>query len=160
MTEKLMKQMQNGELENIDPLGLNSGQALTGIKDDDDEPLEEVNTLVTESMIEEVILDFIVVKDGQTKQSVLDEIYKYDYTQYLKITKGFLDDKGITSLLEPVSMDIEVDNDSDSEDNKEDKSDSYVAENAGCLLALNGRIFSHIMGEFNVYTLLGVLMEE
>ncbi len=94
MTEKLMKQMQNGELENIDPLGLNSGQALTSIKDDD-EPLEEVNTLVTEGMIEEVILDFIVVKDGQTKQNVLDEIYTYDYTQYLKITKGFLDDKGM-----------------------------------------------------------------
>ncbi len=42
-------------------------------------------------------------------------------------------------------MDIEVDNDSSSENNKEDKSDAYVAENAGCLLALNGRIFPHYL---------------
>ena len=96
--------------------------------------------LPTERDIEDAILEFVVVdksRKDQTKQSVLNDVYSVDIFEYLQLTSAFLEDKGITSLLEP-------------------SEDGVV----GCLLALNGRIFPHISGEFSVYTLIGIMMEE
>ena len=96
--------------------------------------------LPTERDIEDAFLEFVVVdksQKDQTKQSVLNDVYSVDISEYLQLTSAFLEDKGITSLLEPNEHGV-----------------------VGCLLGLNGRIFPHISGVFSVYTLIGIMMEE
>ena len=166
--EKLQLQQQSAMEKMLasmtaDPLDLNAAEVMIGDGD------ENVDTLPTENRIEEVISDFIVTDDDtKTKQETLMKIYKLDVSEYLEITKSFLEDKGITSLLQnvdPVEEDMivgddEDGDDSDDTDDKSEGSEETDEETAGCLLALNGRIFPHIMGEFSVYTMINVLMEE
>ena len=129
----------------------------------DDEVEEKVDTLPTLNMVEEAILDMIKgFETKSTTQQVLDAIYTYDIAPYLEMVKSFVADKGISTFLDPIK--VEVDADIASTSGESVPEEHY----SGCLLALNGRIFPHILGSpdqltsvsLSVYTLVGIMMEE